>query len=63
MAFRLAGNERVHVSHGRVTAQDAGDRIDERALAVGAGAVRKDKRMFADKAGAAVANVALQETL
>ncbi len=63
MALVLAGDEGAHVRHRGVVPEYSGDRIDEGALAIGAGAVGEDKDVFGREAGAAIADVALQEAL
>ena len=58
VAFGIAGEERRHIGDGGVVAEDGGDGIDERAFAVGAGAVGEDEDVFGGEAGAAVADIA-----
>src|SRR5262245_17331730 len=60
----VAGDqERVHVGDGGIVAEDAGDGVDERALAVRAGAVGENENVLMREAGATVADIALQEFL
>jgi len=51
------------VCGGGVIAEHVGDRIDERAFAVGTGAIDEDKNVLGGFAGTAVAAPALQEGL
>jgi hypothetical protein len=59
----VALGEGVHAGHLGVVAEDGCQRVEEGALAVGAGAVEEEQRMLAGRAGEAVAGDAAQEAL
>jgi hypothetical protein len=52
MMLVSTGQERFHGGDGGVIAEDAGDGVDERRLAVRAGAVAEGENVLAGKAGA-----------
>ena len=58
-----AGEKSVHVGDGGVIAKYFGNGVEKRPLAVCAGAVGKHEFVLDRKAGAAVADIALQEVL
>ncbi len=60
VAIGMGGGEAVHRGDGGVVAKDRGDRVQEHALAVAAGAVREEERVLADRSGQAIADRALQ---
>ena len=63
MAIGRAGGERLHRRDRGVVAHDADEGVQERALAVRAGAIAEEHRVLAGDAGQAVAGDALQEGL
>src|SRR5262249_46520780 len=61
MAVMIAGDEGGHVGDGGVIGEDFCDGVDERALAVCAGAIGEDEAVLRGLAGQAIADVALEE--
>ncbi len=63
VALGVTGDKSTHIGHRGVVPEDAGDEVDKGALAIRAGAIAENKRVLGREAGAAISNVALQESL